>query len=233
MKLDISVIVPCYNEKETILSLINKINDVAFKKEIIVVCDGSTDGTREILKKMEKQTGINDLFKVIYHESNKGKGASVKTGLAAARGKIAVIQDADLELSPSDYINLLEPFKKGAQVVFGTRFKNNRPKIAFYSRFANWCVTWLANLLYNANISDEACGYKIMSVELYRSLNLECSGFDFCPEVTAKVCRKGYKIFEVPVQFNPRTFKEGKKIHWKHGFEAVWKLIKYRIVNVK
>ncbi len=230
MSCDVSVIIPCYNEKNTILPIVERIRNIPISKEIIVICDGSTDGTRELLKEEERKTNSND-FKIICHSLNKGKGASIKTGIAEAKGKIVITQDADLELNPEDYLRLLQPFNAGAQVVFGSRFSNGYPKnIPFYSCFANWVVTFLANFFYNANITDEACGYKIMSLELYRSLNLESNGFDICPEITAKVCKRGYKIHEVPVQFNPRSFSAGKKIHWKHGFQAVWKLIKYRFL---
>lgn len=232
MSYELSVIIPCYNERSTILKLLGKVRKVPISKEIIIICDGSTDGTRKVLEE-ELKNNPSDDFRVIFHERNKGKGASVRTGLKAASGNIVIIQDADLELNPDDYVHLLQPLKDGAKVVFGTRFPGSRKSsIPVYSRFANWCVTTLANLLYGANISDEACGYKVMSLDLYRSLKLECDGFDICPEITAKVCRKNYKINEVPVQFNPRSFSEGKKVQWKHGFEAVWKLIKYRMIKV-
>lgn len=232
MEFDISVIIPCYNEKGTILTLLNKVRAVSIPKEIIVVCDGSTDGTRELLEEEYRTHGGPD-FKVLYSERTNGKGSSIRMGLSVAEGEIVIIQDADLELNPEDYFRLLQPFKDGAQVVFGSRFRMNKPKIALYSHFANWCVTFLSNVLYGAKLTDAACCYKVMRLELYRSLRLECNGFDFCPEVTSKVRKKGYSIVEVPVQFNPRSFKEGKKIQWKHGFEAVWKLIKYRFSSFK
>ena len=231
MKYNISVIIPCYNERNTIIPLLERIRKVSIEKEIIIVCDGSTDGTREILEEEHGKCGGQN-FKVLYHRVNRGKGASIRMGLSVAKNDIVIIQDADLELNPEDYTRLLQPFENGAQVVYGSRFKEGKPRIPFYSRFANWCVTFLANFLYQANITDEACGYKLMRLELYRALKLECNGFDFCPEVTAKVRRKGYSIVEVPVQFDPRTASEGKKIRWKHGFETVWKLIKYRFYKI-
>ncbi|MFH1369615.1 MAG: glycosyltransferase family 2 protein [Elusimicrobiota bacterium] len=231
MDYQLSVIIPCYNEKNTILKLLELVRKVPISKEIIIVCDGSTDGTRDLLTR-EIKKAADDSFCVVFHETNKGKGASIQSGLKAARGKIVITQDADLELNPEDYIHLLRPFKNDAEVVFGTRFANGYGNMPSYSKFANWCVTFLANILFNANISDEACGYKVMNLELYKSLNLECEGFDICPEITAKVCRKNIKIHEVPVKFNPRSFHEGKKIHWRHGFEAVWKLLKYRFINI-
>lgn len=227
----ITVIVPCYNEEDTIVPILNKIRDVPVSKEIIVVCDGSTDGTAALLEHEQKKYDAEN-FKVFYHERNMGKGAAVRTALAVARGEIVIIQDSDMELDPGDYPKLLKPFRDGADVVFGSRFKENPPKVPYYSKFANFCVTFLANFLYGAGISDEACGYKIMRLELYRSLNLRSDGFDFCPEVTAKVRRKGYRIVDVPVRFNPRTFNEGKKIHWYDGFRAVWVLVKLRFAPV-
>lgn len=232
MEPKISIIIPCYNEKDTILAVLVKIDAAPVaRKEIIVVCDGSTDGTKELLEKEEKLRE-KEVFHVIYNGKNMGKGASIKKGLEKVSGDIVIIQDADLELTPEDYPKLIKPFGEGHKVVFGSRFRDACPAIPLYSRIANIIVTYLANLLYNAGITDEACGYKVMTAEIYRSLKLESDGFDFCPEVTAKVCRKGYHIHEVAVQFNPRSFSEGKKIRWKHGIEAVWKLIKYRIKKI-
>ncbi|MBN1823305.1 MAG: glycosyltransferase family 2 protein [Endomicrobiales bacterium] len=230
MRPKISVIVPCYNEKNTIMEILTRVEAVKIDKEMIVVCDGSTDGTKELLKAKEAGFAAKGT-KVLYNEKNMGKGAAIRRGLSVANGEIVITQDADLELNPDSYEKLLEPFKKGEKVVFGSRFLENPPKIAFYSKFANWLVTFLANILYGARITDEACGYKVMSLEIYRSLELESNGFDFCAEVTAKVRKKGYRIHEVPVSFKPRTYKEGKKIQWVNGFETVWKLLKYRFAD--
>jgi dolichol-phosphate mannosyltransferase len=226
LKPELSVIVPCYQEKATILELIKRVQAVDIDKEILVVSDGCTDGTYPLLKKAYAEGGG---FRLIRHKVNLGKGHSIRHALHKAHGKWVIIQDADLELDPGDYFSLLAPLREGrATVVFGSRFKVNPPEIPFYSKIANFIVTLMANILYGANISDEACGYKVMSVELMKSLNLRATRFDFCPEVTAKVLLLGHKIHEVPVKFRPRTYAEGKKINWKDGLEAVWLLLKYR-----
>ncbi len=226
---ELSVLIPCYNEKSTILEVIRRVKEVPIEKEIIVVSDGCTDGTRQLLKQAAHNFGG---FRAVYHKRNLGKGCAIRSALKKARGRFVIIQDADLELDPYDYPELLRPVRGGkATVVFGSRFKVNSASISPMSRLGNFVVTTLANLLYGMKISDEACCYKVMPTELMRSLNLHSSHFDFCPEVTAKLRKRGYKICEVPVQFNPRTVSQGKKIGWKDGFEAVWTLIKYRFID--
>lgn len=221
----LSIIIPAFNEEKTINEIIKRVKaqKLSISKEIIVVDDGSKDNTYVILKEIK---GIT----LLKHENNKGKGRAIRTGLAKATGEIVLIQDADLELTPKDYPALIKPILEGkSDVVFGSRIIGN-PKIKnnplFY--FGGRMVTLAANLIYNIRITDEPIGYKVFRTELLRSLNLKCEGFEFCPEVTAKVAKRKIKIIEVPVSYFPRTVSEGKKVGVRDGFEAVWTLIKYR-----
>lgn len=227
----LSVIIPVYNERNTILEIIDRVERVPINKEIIVVCDGSTDGTRELLK---ERVVANPHLNVVFHPHNIGKGGAICTGLRQARGDVVIVQDADLELDPNDYLNLLQPILEGsAEVVFGSRFRLGKVPIPFHSKVANFIVTATANLLFDARITDEACGYKVMRTDVLRELNLYARGFEFCPEVTAKVRRLGYQIYEVPVRFSPRTVAEGKKIHWRDGFIAIWTLVKWKFSRLE
>lgn len=232
----LSVIIPVYNEQETILEIIRRVKAVKIPKEIILVDDFSKDGTRDILK------GIKDKnIKIVFHERNFGKGHAIRTGLSHVTGDIVIIQDADLEYDPEEYKKLIEPIEKGiAKVVYGTRFpkRKGHPSILHpYSSLsnpyyvANKILTTASNLLYNAGITDEPTCYKVFSADVLKNLNLKCERFEFCPEVTAKVRKKGYTIYEVPISYSPRSVNEGKKINWKDGLEAIWTLIKYRFVN--
>ncbi len=224
----LSIIIPVYNEKKTIQALIEKVRKadvLGLKKEIILVDDGSQDGTCDILKK------INNA-KVFFHEQNKGKGAAVRTGLQHARGDIVLIQDADLEYDPSDYKALLEPLiTKKTDVVYGSRFAQSKifPKNMYYAHcLGNMILTHMTNMLYSANLSDMETCYKVMRKEAVTGLQLNSMRYDIEPELTAKLLKKGFSIQEVPIQFNPRSFEEGKKINWKDGVVALWTLIKYR-----
>src|SRR3989338_2760994 len=226
----ISVIIPVYNEKNTILEIIKKVKDVPISKEIIIIDDFSKDGTREILKKIKDCE-----IKVFFHERNYGKGHALRTGIEHAKGKIVVIQDADLEYDPKDYIKLIQPIEEGkTKVVYGTRFpKDKKGPSIFKNKFflANKILTFTSNLLYDAKITDEPTCYKIFDIDVLKSLNLKCEKFEFCPEVTAKVRKKGHEIVELPIAYYLRTIEEGKKINWKDGFQALWTLIKYRFVD--
>jgi len=224
----LSVIMPVYNEKDTIREIIKKIEAVNISKEIIIIDDCSSDGTREIIENEINQRNIIKLF----HSKNCGKGYAIRTGLTKASGDIIIIQDADLEYDPEDYYKLVKPIMEGyASVVYGSRVLGKN-KIS-YLRFAlgGKFLSFLTNILYGSNITDEPTCYKVFKADLIKSLNLKCKGFEFCPEVTAKVLKKGYKIFELPISYFPRKIEEGKKINYKDGLQAIWTLIKYRFVD--
>jgi len=224
----LSVIIPCFNEHSTILSLIERVQRVALSKEIIIVDDGSTDGTRELLSALvEGLPGIT----VIFHQGNRGKGAAVQSGLAHATGEIVIIQDADLEYDPEDYHKVIAPILDGStQVVYGSR--NLQPNHYSYQSFywGGRLVTLVVNLLYGVRLTDEATCYKAFARPIIQSFRLEAAGFDFCPEVTAKVLRRGYTIHEVPIHYRARPREEGKKIRMRDGLWAVWTLLKYRFI---
>ena len=223
----VSIIVPVYNEKDTICEILKKIERVSLDKEILIVDDGSNDGTKELLKKIE----IPNLT-VLYNNTNYGKGYAIRKGIEHVKGDIVLIQDADLEYDPNDYHALIEPIISGnADVVYGSRWLehglNKTPFNLF--RFGRWFLTVLTNLLYGTTLTDEPCCYKVFKTEVIKNIPLVCEGFEFCPEITAKVSRKGYKIYEVPVNYYPRSFEDGKKITYKDGLEAVVTLLKYRL----
>jgi len=226
----LSVIIPVYNEKGTIKKILGKINNVDFgeiKKEIILVDDHSTDGSREIVR------GLEDKYAVIYHEKNRGKGRAIRSGLEKATGDWVIIQDADLEYDPNDYVKLLAKMREpGVQVVYGSRrlhsnYFSDRHSGHIFA-LGGIFLTWLTNLLYNANITDEPTCYKMFKTDLIKNLNLRCERFEFCPEVTAKIAKRKIKIHEVPINYYPRHKDEGKKINWRDGLEAIWTLIKYK-----
>lgn len=222
----LSVLIPVYNEKGTIKEMLHRVKSVDLEKEIIVVDDGSTDGTSEILREIKEKD-----IKILSHSRNMGKGAAIRTGLKQVNGDIVIIQDADLETDPEDYHRLLEPIIRGkAQVVYGSRFLKGAKGKSFLRYLANRILTWTANILYHARITDEGTGYKALKTSLIKSLDLKSQGFDFCPEVTAKIRKKGYKIYEVPISYYPRD-PRASKIYWRDGFKALFALIKYRFVD--
>jgi dolichol-phosphate mannosyltransferase len=227
MKTKLSVLIPIYNEKGTIEELLKKVNQVQIDKEIIVADDGSTDGTRDILQ------SLHDLYdKLILLPKNTGKGFAIRTALEQALGDIIIIQDGDLEYDPNDYYKLIQPILDGkADVVYGSR--NLRSHMHSYYRYyiGGKFLTVLTNFLFHSKISDEPTCYKVFKSEILKSLNLKCKKFEFCPEVTAKILKKGYPIFEVPISYSPRKFINGKKIKFKDGLHAIWTLIKYRIIS--
>ncbi len=222
----LTVIIPAYNEEATIEQLLKKVFDapIGIDKEIIVVDDGSTDATAFILEKYKNRA------RIIKHSVNKGKGSAIRTGLEYASGDLVVIQDGDLEYDPNNFQKLIEPIVSGeADAVFGSRnlnAANQRAGNIYY--LGGIALTWLANLLFNINITDEPTCYKLFKTEIIKNLNLKCKRFEFCPEVTAKIAKRGYRIVEIPISYYPRTVAEGKKINWLDGIQAVWTLVKYR-----
>ncbi|HUO17131.1 MAG TPA: glycosyltransferase family 2 protein [Verrucomicrobiae bacterium] len=219
----VSVIVPVYNEVAHVDELLQAIHASSVKKEIIIVDDGSTDGTREKLQALPPSDDVT----VVFHERNYGKGAAIRTALAYARGEYVLIQDSDLEYDPQDYAALLQPLEEGtANVVYGVR--PDRPERGLRFFLGAKFLTHLTNLLYGAGIHDEATCYKVVRRSLISRMRLECQRFEFCPEVTAKLCRMGENIAEVPISYNPRSTIEGKKIRHSDGWLAIWTLIRYR-----
>ncbi len=219
----VSVIVPVYNEVTLVEALLRLVQDSPVAKQIVVVDDGSTDGTREALMRAADRFD----FTLAFHEGNHGKGAAIRTGLRYARGEYVLIQDSDLEYDPQDYPALLEPLREGkANVVYGVR--PDRPDRGFAYYFCAKLLTIIANVLYGTRIRDEATCYKAFRRTTLERIQLECRRFEFCPEVTAKLSRIGEKIHEVPISYAPRKADGGKKIRWTDGWSAVWTLIRYR-----
>ena len=225
----LSIIIPCYNERATIESLVKRVRHEAPEAEIIIVDDGSTDGTRDILPQAADTVGA----KVLLHARNGGKGKAIRTGLQAATGSILLIQDADLEYDPRDYPELLKPILEGnADVVYGSRFLGApRRAMMFWHMIANKLLTLMTNILYDTILSDMETGYKVFKRGAIEGLKLRANRFDFEPEITAKILRRRVRIFEVPITFVPREYAEGKKIGLKDAFEAVWALIRYRFFD--
>jgi len=227
--LNLSVVIPVYNEASNIHEILKRVQATKLAHEIIVVDDGSKDGTRDILKKLDGKGKV----RVILHESNQGKGAAVMTGLNAAKGDILLIQDADLEYDPRDYPALLQPIQEGvADVVYGSRFLGGPHRVAmFWHLVANQLLTLMTNILYNTILTDMETGYKVFRRKVIENMKLRARRFDFEPEFTAKVLKQKYRIYEVPISFNPRDYSQGKKIKLIDAFEAVWTLLKYRFVD--
>ena len=223
----LSVIIPVHNEANTIKEALRQVREVALEKEIVVVDDYSSDGTREILGQI-----ADDGVKVIYHDQNTGKGSAIKTALQCVTGDIIVVQDGDLEYNPADYHKLIEPIVEGrASVVYGSRFLGEIIDMHFLNYLANRILALTASLLFLNWITDEGTCYKVFKADVLKSLDLKCDGFDFCPEVTAKVRKRGYRIVEVPISYRGRSNEEGKKIRWQDGLRAFLTLIKYRLVD--
>lgn len=225
----LSVVIPIYNEKDTLEKICERVQRVPIEKEIIMVDDGSTDGTRDILKQYENVDNI----RVIFHPKNRGKGASIRTALNYISGDIVIIQDADLEYDPNDYLKLIEPLKHdGTKVVYGSRFLNPNNE-ASYKRYywGGRLLTFITNILYGQKLTDEPTCYKVFDATLLKSLDLKCNKFEFCPEVTAKISKKGISIKEIPINYAPRSIEDGKKISWKDGLVAILTLFKYRIFS--
>jgi len=222
----VSIVMPVYNEFRTFSQVLERVRRAALPvgcaPEIIVIDDGSTDETAQMHADM--LTDVKHL-----RISHAGKGSAIRAGIALATGDIVLIQDGDLEYDPNDYARILEPIVQGqADIVYGSRFLGQTVAMAWRNRLANRVLTAAANLLYGARLTDEATAYKAFRVSVLRKMHLECRRFEFCPEVTAKACRLGYRIHEVPVSYNARGIAEGKKIRARDGWEALWTLLRYR-----
>lgn len=230
-RLTLSVIIPCYNEVQTIEEVLNRVEAVGLADEIIIVDDGSTDGTREILQRIENENRPS--LRILYHQTNQGKGAAVVTGFSAASSEVFLIQDADYEYDPREYPILLKPLEEGiATVVYGSRFLGGpRKAMNFWNMVANRILTLTTNILYNAILSDMETCYKVFRADVVRGVKIHARRFEFEPEITAKVLKQGIRIYEVPISYNGREWHEGKKIKWTDGPIALWTLIKYRFVN--
>jgi glycosyltransferase involved in cell wall biosynthesis len=227
--LKLSVIIPVFNERNTIAEIVQRVIESPLVDEIVIVDDGSTDGTRAILEDLK----VNKMITVILHKANIGKGAAVRTGINAVQGDLIIIQDADLEYDPRDYPILLQPIQENiADVVYGSRFLGGaRRPIYFWNMVANKILTFTTNILYNNILSDMETGYKLFKRDVVKDLQIKAKGFNFEPEFTAKILKRGVKIYEVPIRFNPRLYSEGKKIKISDAFHAMWTLFKYRFVD--
>ena len=225
----LSVIMPVYNERETLEEIVRQVLDTGLAHEIVMVDDGSTDGSREIMKQWED----HPVIRVIYHEKNLGKGSAVRTAIEHATGDVFIIQDADLEYDPRDYPKLLQPIEEGrADVVYGSRFLGGPARrVYFWHRLGNFLLTLVTNILYNLDLSDMETCYKCFRAEVVRDIPLRSRRFELEPEITAKIAKRGYRIFEVPIAYYGREYEEGKKITGWDAFPALWALIKYRFVD--
>jgi glycosyltransferase involved in cell wall biosynthesis len=224
----LSVVVPIYNEQDTLAEVIRRVQAAPYEKEIIAVDDASTDNSREVLKRLAEANGN---LKTFYHEHNQGKGAALRTGFAQVTGDVVIIQDADLEYTPEDYPALLEPIEKGvADVVYGTRLVGGRPHrvLFFWHYMGNKVVTTLSNMLTNLNLSDMEVGYKVFKAQVLKDLQIRSNRFGVEPELTAKMAKGRWRIYEVPIQYHGRDYSQGKKITWRDGIAAIFHIIRFR-----
>jgi len=227
--LKLSVVIPVYNEKKTLSELICRVEAVKLEKEIIIVDDASTDGTRDLLKKYEEQEG----FKVIYQSKNAGKGSALRAGFDKAEGEIIIVQDGDLEYDPKEYPLLIEPILDGrADVVYGSRFLGGTHRVFFFWHYVgNKVLTTLSNMCTNLCLTDMETGYKVFRRTVLDSFILKCNRFGFEPEFTSKVARHAFRIYEVPISYSGRGYEEGKKIDWKDGVAALWFIFRFRLFS--
>lgn len=220
----LSIIIPVYNEKPTLLKLLEQVETLPLNKELILVDDGSTDGSREILEQIPPERA-----KVVMHETNIGKGASIKSGLPLATGDVITIQDADLEYDPGDLLKLLKPILDGkADVVYGSRFTGERRNMFFWHWVGNRFLTLVTNVLFDSTLSDMETCYKMFRSDIIKSIDLKSRRFEFEVEITAKILKRRHRIYEVPISYAGREFDEGKKITWRDGITALWNLFRYR-----
>lgn len=220
----LSVIMPVYNEARTIEKVVDEIRSVPLEKEIIIVDDASVDGTRDILR----QVGMRyPEIKIVYSQPNRGKGFVIQHGFRFASGDVVLIQDADLEYDPRDYLGILEPYGQGAQVVYGSRFMGACERMSALQLFANKLFNLMTNLIHRAHLTDTCTCYKSFKAEIIKSLPLQSNGFEICHEINAKLLRRRYKIVEVPIRYRARTHKEGKKVNWKVFFTSISAILRY------
>ncbi len=225
---EVTVIVPVYNEVKTILEVVRRVASQPNVTEIVIVDDCSRDGTRELLQR----TAFPPYIHVLYHEKNMGKGAGIRTGVQAATKDIIIIQDADLEYNPSDFPVVLRPILEGdADVVYGSRFLGTHRSFMLHHYLGNRFLSLVTNVLYNNMLTDMETGYKAFRAPIIKSLRIRSNRFDFEPEITAKVLKRGYRIYEVPIYYAGRDYAEGKKITWRDGFAAIWALLRFRIMD--
>jgi glycosyltransferase involved in cell wall biosynthesis len=227
----LSVIIPVYNERDTVELVLKRVEAAPYEKEIILVDDASTDGTREILTRLASNN--QDTVRLVFHQQNRGKGAAIRTAIEHITGDIVIIQDADLEYDPQDYPRLLEPiFDSHADVVFGNRFHGGPHRVLYFWHFqGNRLLTTLCNMMTNLNLSDMEVGYKVFRADVLQRLHLKSNRFGIEPELTVKVAKLGYRIYEVPIAYHGRTYAEGKKITWRDGIAALYYIIRFRLFD--
>jgi glycosyltransferase involved in cell wall biosynthesis len=227
----LSVVVPVYNEKGTVLKIIEKVLRLDLVKEVIVVDDGSTDGTKELLQ----TAALDGRVRTFFHDRNRGKGAALRTGFGHVTGEIVTIQDADLEYDPSEFIEMSKPIIEGvADVVYGSRLSGGKPQRVhlFWHRVGNGFLTLVTGILYNTTLSDMETCYKMFRKSVLDGIRIKSNDFSVEPELTAKICKnKRWRIYEIPISYYGRSYAEGKKISWRHGFSALWTLLKYRFTD--
>ena len=226
--LTVSVLIPVYNERSTIQEVIEQVLAQPSVTQVVVVDDCSTDGTRELLRETEWPEAVT----VYFHERNMGKGAALRTGIPGVTGDITIIQDADLEYNPDDFEVLLRPICDGlADVVYGSRFLGIHRSFMLHHYIGNKLLTWTTNILFNNILTDMETGYKAFRTPILKGITIRSNRFDFEPEITAKVLKRGYRIYEVPIYYAGRDYAEGKKITWRDGFAAIWALVRFRFTN--